>query len=111
MDKRILEQIKKLLAMAGDKGSPNEAATALRMARALMAKQGLSQAEFYKNQHASEIVTQYTLKGNAKKMPLWKPWLVRFLYRLRAVFLPQKIAGVCCRHAAHTPKRTLRELS
>jgi hypothetical protein len=43
--REILDKIKKLLAMAADVGSPNEAATAARMAKKLMDKYNVEHAE------------------------------------------------------------------
>lgn len=49
-DDKLLDRIRKLLAMAGDAGSPNEAAIAMRRARALMDKHQIQEMDLKQDQ-------------------------------------------------------------
>ena len=49
-DDKLLDRIRKLLAMAGDAGSPNEAAIAMRRARALMDKHQIAEMDLKQDQ-------------------------------------------------------------
>lgn len=68
MDQRIIDKIKKLLALAKSSSSEHEAASALRMAQQLMQKHRLSTADIALH----EIAERHTKRANpADKQPRW----------------------------------------
>lgn len=68
MDNKILERVKKLLAMAADGSSPNEAAIASKRARALMDKHQISQKDLVESDGFNEA-----LVGKARQaVPKWE---------------------------------------
>ena len=71
MDQKALEKIKKCLALAAS-DNPNEAATALRQAQALMAKHGITSADV----ELSEVTTNKVNAGAGKTPPSWIARLV-----------------------------------
>lgn len=74
---RILERVRKLLAMAGDTSSPHEAAIAARRARALMAKYQLEHADVVLDElgDADNFATKPTGR-EFRRRPLWFNFLI-----------------------------------
>ncbi len=73
--KKILERIKKLLRMADDVGSPNEAAIAARRAERMMAEYNLSHADMVTSGMSLDDFVE-CLHGDAKRMfPRWQSGL------------------------------------
>lgn len=66
MDKKIIDKIKKCLALAGS-SNPNEAATALRQAQALMTKYGLTGEDL----ELSDVEASLVKSGVGKTPPQW----------------------------------------
>lgn len=67
MDKRVLDKIKKLMALAGS-NNPHEAAIALRKAQLLMQEHQLSEADV----ELSDIAESCSVMANAsEKQPQW----------------------------------------
>lgn len=67
MSERILQKIKKLIALSESK-NPNEAATALRMAQKLMAEHNLTMTDVQLQSMASEIIRDI---NTSEKPPRW----------------------------------------
>lgn len=74
MDQKILDKIKKCLALAGS-DNPNEAATALRQAQALMSKHGITSEDM----ELSEITTSKVKSGAGKTPPQWIAQLAKLV--------------------------------
>lgn len=77
---KVIERIRKLLAMARDKSSPNESAIAMQRARSLMDSHQLTEADIdLDSEHAvtidSIIIEKY------KYMPVWKTGLINTIAR------------------------------
>ena len=68
---KIMERVRKLLAMAKDANSPNEAAIAARRARALMDKHQLEEHDVEDISNAAQFGTA-TWVNKTKTMPSWK---------------------------------------
>lgn len=71
MDRKILDRIKKCLALAKS-GNANEAATALRQAQALMEKHGVTQADI----NLSDVSKETRDAGKSQTIPRYRQWLV-----------------------------------
>ena len=69
--KKIRERIRKLLAMAGDAGSPNEAAIAAKRAKALLAKHNLSEADVIAGDMTAEDFTETGVGRAYAAYPVW----------------------------------------
>lgn len=68
---KIIERVQKLLAMAADESSPNEAAIAAKRARSLMDKYQISLGDMLRNSEFS----QSKVGLSRKFMPIWENWL------------------------------------
>lgn len=69
---RIISKVKKLLAMAGDSSSPEEALIAARQARALMDKYQIEKSEIEIADKKFGVAKE---SSSWKRLPLWKQWL------------------------------------
>lgn len=72
---KILERIQKLLRMAGDVSSPNEAAIAARRAKALMTEYNISHAEALSEAMSSADFREAFVDKGYKAVPKWKSTL------------------------------------
>ena len=73
MDK-VIERIRRLLAMAADSSSPNEAAIAARRAQSMLDKYQLDAADILVDElSAADINHEFEWTGNSA--PQWKQWL------------------------------------
>lgn len=70
-DKRILERVKKLLAMAADTSSPEEAAIAARRASKLMEQHSITQAEVLTRDEVDDRISSNASDEGYKRMPFW----------------------------------------
>ncbi len=78
MNEKILNRVKKLLAMAADGSSPNEAAIAAKRARALMDKHQISQKDLVESDGFGE-----ELAGKSRQsVPLWEQGLAIYVAEL-----------------------------
>ena len=77
VDEKIIDRIRKLLAMSKDTGSPNEAAIAARRVEAMMRQYNLTAADTILGElKAKENLTKQNAKGNmwrkkARSIPKW----------------------------------------
>lgn len=71
MDNKIVERVRKLLAMAKDSSSPNEAAIAARRASKLMEQHNLQQADILLNQDFTDRITSHTSDRGYGMVPRW----------------------------------------
>lgn len=78
---KIMERVRKLLAMAKDANSPNEAAIAARRARALMDKHQLQENDIEDISTAAQFGTATWVNKN-KNIPTWKNTLAVSVARL-----------------------------
>ncbi len=74
---KVIKKIKKMLAMAADVSSPNEAATAAKMARALMDKYQVSELDIDTVNHSD--FGQYTQNKRYKRRPYWQQTLAVYV--------------------------------
>lgn len=88
VDSSIIERIRKLLAMAGDASSPNEAAIAARRAESMMRKYNLESADLiFKDLKKKENIIQQAARGNiwrkkARSIPKWSQTLAVYCAEL-----------------------------
>lgn len=76
MDERILRKIKRCLALARS-SNPNEAATALRQAQAMMAQHGVTSEDVAVN----DVTSQKAKTGAGKKPPQYLVMLIKLVSR------------------------------
>jgi len=75
MDSKIIERVRKLLAMANDASSPNEAAIAAERARKLMDKHSLTQADVEALESGNGTFAEIRTGEARKFMAKWEQWL------------------------------------
>jgi len=69
--KKIRDRIRKLLNMAGDAGSPNEAAIAAKRAKALLAEYNLSEADVIAGDMSAEDFREAGVGKAMARYPVW----------------------------------------
>jgi len=72
---RIIDRVRKMLAMADDNANANEAATAARMAEALMRKHQIDNADLLASRMADEGVQTWDYGRNTRTMVGWISYL------------------------------------
>lgn len=88
---RIIEKIRKLLAMAGDAGSPNEAAIAARRARALMDKHQIDYD--YLDSTESDGFDEAIIGKSKQRFDLWLQGLAIAVAKLNDAQVKFDVAG------------------
>ena len=72
---KLIKRVQKLLAMANDAGSPNEAAIAARRARSLMDKHSLSQSDVEDLESGNGSFSEVRAGKSRRFMAKWEQWL------------------------------------
>lgn len=72
---RILDRIRKMLAIANGGANVNEAATAAAMAERLMRKYQIDQADVIVEELTADSVEAETVANGTKTMPAWVGWI------------------------------------
>lgn len=79
---KIVERVRKLLAMAADTSSPEEAAIAARRAASLMEKHAIEQSDVLMSDRASDGLGEQTASDGYKAVPSWYAYLIVPVARL-----------------------------
>ncbi len=91
---KIIERIEKLMAMANDSSSPNEAAIALKRAQKLMEQHNISSGDVMMNKVTQE--TSKKVSRNSSKLPNYMMYLVTIIenaFECKAIFTQGYYSG------------------
>lgn len=82
IDPKLLDRVRKLLALAADTSSPEEAAIAARRAARLMEQHHLSQAEVMRREGIGERIGKSSADQTYRRLPRWYEMLAAPVARL-----------------------------